>query len=365
MHEGEYRLVSQYKSSSDPIRLLHLKCNTEYDVGRCKTFLTEGQGLCRKCYPPQVVTTRIASLTEQLFVVRLAEMDVVKSGEYEYIEGFQDYRSKTCVMYHRSCESTFLASPHGFTVKGNRCPTCSNANRGSHLRRKDYLQQLLAEREDGGDYVWQESYCGDNKAKHTIKHLTCSSVYKVRPNDFQQGYGCPFCNPPLPKEGGKRALLIGRILTELDVLFDREKTLPGCRLKNALKFDYFLPEYDLAIEFDGEQHFRNKSGSRISLEEVHKTIARDAAKNAYMQQTEEIGLLRIHYQLKEDGIRELLSALVEERLYADLIMKYDVMIKPVGKKHLLNEHGYYTRRNPRYFELRDQALNIIAVDKLP
>ena len=144
-----------------------------------------------------------------------------------------------------------------------------------------------------------------NKEKHEIKHLVCSRMYQVRPNDFQQGYSCPHCNPPLPKEGGKRARAIAEMLDGLGVLYEREKGFKGCKLKNVLKFDYFPPEFDLAIEYDGIQHFKDKSGSRISLDEVQKTIARDNAKNQYMRETEQLGLLRIHYQLKEEEILEL------------------------------------------------------------
>lgn len=64
---------------------------------------------------------------------------------------------------------------------------------------------------------------------------------------------------------------ITNILTNLSIKFEREKTFPD--LKNPktngyLRFDFFLPEKNIIIEYDGEQHFKEVAIFKDSLNDV-------------------------------------------------------------------------------------------------
>lgn len=36
-----------------------------------------------------------------------------------------------------------------------------------------------------------------------------------------------------------------------------QKIFKDCRNKNPLKYDFYLPEYNVCVEYDGEQHFKS------------------------------------------------------------------------------------------------------------
>jgi len=61
---------------------------------------------------------------------------------------------------------------------------------------------------------------------------------------------CPVCRQSKGEE------LISHYLDELGILYQRQKSWDECRYKKPLKFDFYIPEYNVLIEFDGEQHFR-------------------------------------------------------------------------------------------------------------
>jgi hypothetical protein len=90
---------------------------------------------------------------------------------------------------------------------------------------------------------------------------------------------------------------------------NREKTFEDCtnqgggKVCRRLRFDFYLPEQNTLIEYDGEQHFvkRGKFGTKFdSLKQ------NDITKNNYCKDNN-IKLIRIHYGLPENEIESKLS----------------------------------------------------------
>ena len=80
--------------------------------------------------------------------------------------------------------------------KRSNCKHCGNEKRKMHLYipQENYLQNLLDKRYDGNNYEWLDEYKNnDNKRKLKIRHKLCNHIFEIRPNDFQQGYGCTYC----------------------------------------------------------------------------------------------------------------------------------------------------------------------------
>ena len=75
-------------------------------------------------------------------------------------------------------------------------------------------------------------------------------------------------------------------LTNNNIQFEREKRFSDCRNIRPLPFDFYLPQYDLCIEFDGKQHF-NKTNwyGKMTDEEMEENLKsnqfRDQIKNDY------------------------------------------------------------------------------------
>ena len=95
-------------------------------------------------------------------------------------------------------------------------------------------------------------------------------------------------------KGEKR--IIDFLLSE-DIEFIKEKTFIDCRgrnNRNPLRFDFFLPNHNILIEFDGEHHFApvNKGWRAKYVHE--RTKINDDIKNDYIK-NKGLGLLRIPY----------------------------------------------------------------------
>ena len=75
------------------------------------------------------------------------------------------------------------------------------------------------------------------------------------------------------------------------ISYKMEYTFNDCKYKKLLRFDFYLPDYNCCIEYDGEQHFKESTFFREDLKEIQK---RDNIKNEYCKQND-IKLIRIPY----------------------------------------------------------------------
>lgn len=48
---------------------------------------------------------------------------------------------------------------------------------------------------------------------------------------------------------------IKNILNDMKISFVHQKQFENCKVKRCLKFDFYLPEYNCCIEYNGEQHY--------------------------------------------------------------------------------------------------------------
>lgn len=88
---------------------------------------------------------------------------------------------------------------------------------------------------------------------------------------------------------------VSNILNSLNIVFQQQYVYNNCRnpKTNApLRFDFYLPDYNCCIEYDGEQHFKEKENYyRDTLNERQK---RDNIKTQYCKDNN-IKLVRIPY----------------------------------------------------------------------
>lgn len=116
----------------------------------------------------------------------------------------------------------------------------------------------------------------------------CNTIYKTPFHSFKSYWvRCP-CNTK--SIGEKR---IEYYLKENNINYIEQKQFDNCRNKLPLRFDFYLPDYDLLIEFDGSFHFIaiDEFGGTKTLEDRQTS---DIIKNIYCIENNK-KLLRISY----------------------------------------------------------------------
>ena len=127
--------------------------------------------------------------------------------------------------------------------------------------------------------VWWKSDCG-HEWVDSINHRT------------REERGCPFCKESI---GEKK---IRKLLELLKIEHIKQHKFKDCRKIRPLSFDFYVPEHNLCIEYDGAQHYKPVRFIGMSLETSEKSFKKtqeyDQIKNEYCL-SNNIPLLRIPY----------------------------------------------------------------------
>lgn len=122
-----------------------------------------------------------------------------------------------------------------------------------------------------------------------IKDKYCGSI---REDHLLHGHGCPVCKNSI---GEKNVI---DYLVEHNITFLPQYSFSDCIYKGTLYFDFYLPEFNSCIEYDGIQHFEPVDfagkGTEWANENFKYTVLRDDIKNKYCQ-SHCIPLCRIKY----------------------------------------------------------------------
>lgn len=123
----------------------------------------------------------------------------------------------------------------------------------------------------------------------------CGKISYVRTSDLLKGEviscGC--------SKISRGEFKIINALKDLGITFEREKVFDDCinpETNVKLRFDFYLPDYNCCIEYDGEQHFKSGTGKYNwnTSEHLRRNQQRDKVKNIYCKE-HKIPLIRIPY----------------------------------------------------------------------
>jgi len=112
-------------------------------------------------------------------------------------------------------------------------------------------------------------------------------IFEQTPRKHLIGHGCPTCK----RSRGENK--IESILISKNIKYFNQYSFSDCKFNSLLFFDFYLPDLNMCIEFDGEQHFKSikRWGGNEKLNEI---VQRDSIKNEYCKQNN-IKLLRIKF----------------------------------------------------------------------
>ena len=248
-----------------------------------------------------------------------------------------EYASGTAniLMKHNICTHEWYVISKNFirSINPTRCPMCSNKSKMNHY---DFLKKLSNIRNSSRFEVMNECNGLD-----TDIHLQCKDCkrdnLRKAVNILDSEYlTCTFCSGHNISNGVRIILDFlerNKITYDLEVYFDNFKSANG----NRFKYDIFLEDYDLLIEFDGIQHFQ-ESNHRFN----ENVRFRDLLKNSKVLLSK-YSLLRISYREINDIENILQDLILDEG--STTIQKYNLLFIGHNSEENYNLEKYYTSRS--------------------
>lgn len=214
---------------------------------------------------------------------------------YSLVEYVND---KTKIKIVCSKHGEFEQTPNAH-LNGQGCSKCANLIRNSDkkLDEKTFINKCKIVHGDRYDYT-SINYV-DLETKINIICKEHGKFNQLPKNHLYQKNGCPICND---SKGEKEIL---KFLINSKVTFIKQHKFPNCKHIRVLPFDFYLPDLNTCIEYDGEQHSKPVKyfggNDKFLLTQI-----RDKIKTEYCQKNN-IPLIRINYT---DIIIDKLSTLI-------------------------------------------------------
>jgi very-short-patch-repair endonuclease len=240
---------------------------------------------CPKCGTAS--TNSIRRMTTDEFISRANH---IHSGKYNYPKTIY-LNSRTDVNLICPTHGIFTQNPMHH-LNGAGCPKCS---KNCNYTTNEFISEAIKIHGNVYDY---------SNAVYTTAHnpikIICKKhgIFEQHPYRHLQRQGCPKCNR------SKGEVRIERYLIDNDMHYHSEYKFNECRNIHKLPFDFYIPDYNLLIEYDGEQHFKPiKQFGGVTT--FNRTVENDDIKTEFAE-LNNINLLRIPFH-KFNNIYDLLN----------------------------------------------------------
>lgn len=233
-------------------------------------------------------------------------------------EGYKDTNSFLKVACLRYGHTQMIGAENGMIGRG--CKRCRNHRDESDVQAD--IDQIYGE----GVYQLQGEWIS-RSSRSTWLHVSKGHTFTCQGNSMYRGYGCQLCN------GGHAGVnLLERYLQELGYTYEKEKSFKRLLgdFKHRLPFDFYLPDLNLIIEYDGRQHFKHEEYFG-TVERFKKRQEYDLRKVNYLH-TKKYNLLRLDdTNNTRDNLESIIKSLPnnfnpeghKEIFYGDWYSKYN------------------------------------------
>jgi hypothetical protein len=196
----------------------------------------QGKG-CRKC----VLET--LTFNTKTFIEKARE---IHGNKYDYSKvEYVNSQTKVCIICPKHGEFWQIPNAH---LQGNGCLKCSYETRNDckRLTTEQFIEKAREVHGDKYDY---------SKVKYINTHIPVCIICPKHgefwqvPHFHLLGNGCRKCRQ------SKMEVEITKILTENNIKFIPECGASKFKWLGKLKYDFYLPQYNIAIECQGKQHF--------------------------------------------------------------------------------------------------------------
>jgi very-short-patch-repair endonuclease len=167
-------------------------------------------------------------------------------------------------------------------LQGRGCQKCVNREK---VTTDGFIQKAILVH--GNKYDYSLSIYINSQTKIKIRCIKHNHIFEQTPHSHLAGGGCPKCANGYSKYED----MIEYHLKNYNINFIREHRFIDCvGIKNKLPFDFYLPDHNICIEFDGMHHYEPLYG--INKLNIIKKL--DSIKTKYCLDNN-IKLIRIPY----------------------------------------------------------------------
>ena len=268
------QVVGLYVNAKTAIEHYCVKHNVYWNI--TPNNVLNGYG-CPECKKEKIQSVCVKSHEQYIDEVKIINQNINVVEKY--------INAKTPIKHYCKIHNIFWDAAPDNILQGGGWIECGkekscNGRRKSHEKYVEEVASINMDIEVVGEYI---------NAHTPILHRCKIDGHEwmALPMNIIKGVGCPQCNQ---SHGEKQ---IYQWLDNHHIKYIPQKIFDDCRNKKPLPFDFYIPTYNICIEYDGEQHFRivDYFGGEDGFKQRKNN---DEIKNQYCKNNN-IHLLRIPY----------------------------------------------------------------------
>lgn len=241
------RLKNVYGDKYDYSKVNYVNYDTKV-IGICSKhgdFFIRPDHFLNGCGCPKCGNERGGQKMKMSKEIFVKKANNVHGNKYDYSSvNYVDARTKVTIKCPIHGEYQQTPDSH---LRGAGCPKCSH--RSYKYTTDEFIN--MAKKIHGNKYDYSKVVYLGRKIPVCI---ICSEhgEFWQKPYNHLRGHGCPEClESHLECE-------IKEFLDENNIVYERQKRFPWLRSKYPMPLDFYLPDYNVAIECQGEQHFKDR-----------------------------------------------------------------------------------------------------------
>lgn len=236
-------------------------------------------------------------------------------SEYKSISEYMEVR-------HNKCGKTFIMRADTLIYGDGKCPCIFGKYSNHHSF--DLLNRRIQEKDNEYELYKVDKDPIAILSDHVkLRHKTCGTIFTTIPHNFLSSNNkrCPVCKV-YPKnligyKDSNGVKIIEKWIRSKKIFYEREKTfkdLVSPTSGRKLRYDFYIPDLNLIIEFDGKQHYDTRVSSLFTEDKYKQIRLHDKIKNKYCER-HKINLIRIKYMdSSEDYIYNKLNKFFDKEI---------------------------------------------------
>lgn len=258
-------ILSKYEKDGIKVKCRCKICGFIWDSQ--PSNLLQGKG-CKQCHFNRMKIMRMKS--HEQFISELYEIN----KDIEVLSKYSGAKNKVdckCLIHNERFSMT-----GGHLLGGETgCKECINIK--FHMGGLKSHEQFIEELNNINNNIEVLGKYDGAKSEVKVRCLKCGHIWSPVASSLLCGYGCPCCKRSKGEEK------IEKYLINNNIIFEPQKKFPDLRNKLPLSYDFYLPEYNILIEYQGQFHDGSTSmvlkEKYFDKQQKNDEIKRNYAKN--------------------------------------------------------------------------------------
>lgn len=292
-YKNEYVVLGNYRGINVPIEVKHTVCDHTYSP--TPSNLLNDRSHCPYCSALILRSKESLGLNKVKSIINKNSHGTIEvlSKQYNNLKEPIRVKCKKCGNIWETLAGNLVNGKSG-------CPNCANIATGNRSRLTISQVKSKIIKVTNNEYVFVGNKYKNSNLPIKVKHKKCGTIFEVTLNHFLSSRSrCPKCGA---SNGEKQ---VQDYLDSYKVNYKYGYIIPDLVYKKNLHFDFWLPQYKLAIEYDGQQHFYPVQFGGMSEEQANQEYKdgrlRDSMKDVYCKENN-IKLIRIKYDQDVDTV---------------------------------------------------------------